>query len=273
MMLLPRIHRILPRLPALDWGRWLNRLGAFLLLLLAVKLIWFWALAAQGGQLRAPQPLRSISIRHSWFGAAQADAASGVDEAQAVASAIGGLELRALVAGPQPFALALRDGKAIVLRPGDNEGIIVQAIERDRLILEGGQELPLRAGLVPSAATEAPRASEPAPAASAAAGKLPMLPAHTVSRSDLLATIGDINLSDWSSWLTEANPGLRLQKANRLLGDLGLQPGDIIETINEQPLRQRQDISLLIQSVTNSAQTRLQLRRGGQKYGLLIQGN
>ncbi|WP_028455206.1 hypothetical protein [Chitinilyticum litopenaei] len=255
-------------LPAIDWSRAIALVGGLLLVLLLARLVWLWALPQPAGTLRAPLPPRTIELRSDWFGGAAA-MVSAAQAAPATTSATAALELRAIVSGPGAFALALRDGRAVVLRVGDNDGVQVSAIDRDTVTLASGATLRLRTAADASAA---PLPESAAPAASAT-GSAPQLAPRTIARAELLATLGDINISDWNSWLGVASPGLRLQKPNRLLASLGLQQGDILDSVNDRPLTVPADISLLIQSVTNSPQTRLQLRRDGQAYGLLIQSN
>ena len=51
-----------------------------------------------------------------------------------------------------------------------------------------------------------------------------------------------------------------------MLTQLGLQPGDVILSVNGQTLGNLNDDQMLLEQVTNSGQARLEIQRGNRRF-------
>lgn len=60
--------------------------------------------------------------------------------------------------------------------------------------------------------------------------------------------------------------GYKVSNSGSMLTQLGLQPGDIILSVNGQTLGNLDDDQLLLEQVTNSGQARLEIQRGNRRF-------
>lgn len=66
---------------------------------------------------------------------------------------------------------------------------------------------------------------------------------------------------------TSANgSGYKISNSGSMLTQLGLQPGDIILSVNGQTLGNLDDDQMLLEQVTNSGQARLEIQRGNRRF-------
>jgi len=66
---------------------------------------------------------------------------------------------------------------------------------------------------------------------------------------------------------TSANgSGYKVSNSGSMLTQLGLQPGDIILSVNGQTLGNLDDDQMLLEQVTNSGQARLEIQRGNRRF-------
>jgi len=64
----------------------------------------------------------------------------------------------------------------------------------------------------------------------------------------------------------ENGSGYKISNSGSMLTQLGLQPGDVILSVNGQTLGNLDDDQLLLEQVTNSGQARLEIQRGNRRF-------
>jgi general secretion pathway protein C len=65
---------------------------------------------------------------------------------------------------------------------------------------------------------------------------------------------------------SENGSGYKVSNSGSMLTQLGLQPGDIILSVNGQTLGNLDDDQMLLEQVTNSGQARLEIQRGNRRF-------
>ncbi len=60
--------------------------------------------------------------------------------------------------------------------------------------------------------------------------------------------------------------GYKVSNSGSMLTQLGLQPGDVILSVNGQTLGNLDDDQMLLEQVTNSGQARLEIQRGNRRF-------
>jgi general secretion pathway protein C len=65
---------------------------------------------------------------------------------------------------------------------------------------------------------------------------------------------------------SENGSGYKVSNSGSMLTQLGLQPGDVILSVNGQTLGNLEDDQMLLEQVTNSGQARLEIQRGNRRF-------
>jgi general secretion pathway protein C len=65
---------------------------------------------------------------------------------------------------------------------------------------------------------------------------------------------------------TENGSGYKVSSSGSMLTQLGLQPGDVILSVNGQTLGNFEDDQMLLEQVANSGQARLEIQRGNRRF-------
>jgi general secretion pathway protein C len=65
---------------------------------------------------------------------------------------------------------------------------------------------------------------------------------------------------------SENGSGYRVSSSGSMLTQLGLEPGDVILSVNGQTLGNLEDDQMLLEQVTNSGQARLEIQRGNRRF-------
>ena len=237
---------------------WLERL-------LVVVLCWqlsgvFWALfspSASDVSLALPRQntdqgpaSRDAFLR--WYGA----------DGKVAAEVLGDYTLMAVIAGKNGVALLKSGEKSVALRVGSEirPGSRLVAVEPNQITIEqGGVRKEIRFAS-PSAAA-APSLLTPAAAAPTRA-----LPTISLTRGQMAKLIQGGNLGSWDKGLAAApDGGVRVDNAasQPLARLLQLRSGDILKRINQRPLDQLADISLVFHYFGQSAPVDLVLVRNG----------
>ena len=64
----------------------------------------------------------------------------------------------------------------------------------------------------------------------------------------------------------ENGSGYKVSSSGSMLTQLGLQPGDVILSVNGQALGNLDDDKMLLEQVTDSGQARLEIQRGNRRF-------
>ena len=235
---------------------WLERL-------LVVVLCWqlaglFWTLFAPAStdvglvlpRLNADQGQASRDAFLRWYGAAGKAAAEGPSD----------YTLLAVIAGENGVALLKSGEKSVAVRVGMEikPGSRLVAVEPNYVTIEqGGVRQEIRFAS-PSAAAPSLAKADGAPARA--------LPTIRLTRGQMAKLIQGANLGSWDKGLAVApDGGVRIENAvsQPLAKLLQLKSGDILKRINQRPLEQLADISLIFHYFGQSAPVDLVLLRNG----------
>jgi general secretion pathway protein C len=66
--------------------------------------------------------------------------------------------------------------------------------------------------------------------------------------------------------ISENGSGYKVSNSGSMLTQLGLEPGDVIFSVNGQTLGNLEDDQMLLEQVTNSGQARLEIQRGNRRF-------
>lgn len=185
-----------------------------------------------------------------------------------IASASGGYALISVNGQPQEsFAV----GQTVT------GGAELQAVYPDRvvirrngvlesLILEGAETTPMEQG-TPPAATYRP------PAASGNIVQETGTNRYTVERDQLAAQMRTPDFLRQATMIPSKSGGFQVQQiqAGSLYEKLGLRAGDIIKTVNGQPVNSAEDAIRLYQQIPNINAVQMEITRGGKPENLYYQ--
>jgi len=219
----------------------------------------FWALFAPASsdaglvlpRLNADQGPASRDAFLRWYGAAGKAAADGP----------GDYTLLAVIAGENGVALLKSGEKSVAVRVGMEikPGSRLVAVEPNQIIIEqGGVRQEIRFASPSAAAAPLLTKAEGAPARA--------LPTIRLTRGQMAKLIQGANLGSWDQGLVVApDGGVRIENAasQPLAKLLQLKSGDILKRINQRPLDQLADISLVFHYFGQSAPVDLVLLRNG----------
>ena len=187
-----------------------------------------------------------------WYGA----------DSKVASEVLGDYTLMAVIAGKNGVALLKSGEKSVAVRVGSEirPGSKLVAVEPNQITIEqGGVRKEIRFAS-PSAAA-APSLLTPAAAAPTRA-----LPTISLTRGQMAKLIQGGNLGSWDKGLAAApDGGVRVDNAasQPLARLLQLKSGDILKRINQRPLDQLADISLVFHYFGQSAPVDLVLVRNG----------
>ena len=231
----------------------------------------------------APEPAASASSTDITPILALAPFGGGVVDVQASAS---GLILKAIfMAWPAEASsalIAVGDAPATAVRPGQtlSSGAVIQSISVDHVVLQvGGQSERLEfpkpvdaSGAQPSPTATLP-ASQPAQAAATpaaspnAAGQSGMIPSVVEQYRQRLAGNPQAVASEMN--LTPTAAGFRVgDNPPAPLRAAGLQPGDIVEKVNNQPVGALGNARATLDQAITSGGARVEVLRNGRRITL-----
>ena len=231
--------------------------------LLVVVLCWqlsgvFWALFGPASsdvslvlpRLNAEQGPAARDAFLRWYGA----------DGKAASTVLGDYTLMAVIAGENGVALLKSGEKSVALRVGMEirPGSKLVAVEPNQITIEqDGVRKEIRFSS-PSAAAPLLTKVEAAPTRA--------LPTIRLTRGQMAKLIQGGNLGSWDQGLTAVSDGgVRIENAagQPLARLLQLKSGDILKRINQRPLEQLADISLVFHYFGQSAPVDLVLVRNG----------
>ncbi|GHD58332.1 type II secretion system protein N [Jeongeupia chitinilytica] len=203
----------------------------------------------------------------AWFGATAGSETASTLSARLIAVIAGDERSSAAVfSGIEASAVAVRVGQAV------QPGVQLVRVARDRVELErnGRREILMLDGHDASAMAT----TTVAPVAAAATPATGELPAQTLYRGQLAATMQAGNIADWAKGLAAAPGGgilINDPAQQPLARSLQLQAGDVLKSVNGQVLAQPADMSLLLTVFSQQAQIKLSVLRGGAPTTLQYQ--
>ncbi len=239
-------------------------LEALLILLLLWQLAGLlWQVAVPGakhGSLAMPTAVpagRSLSPQalQDWFAPARTTGATEPVSDLQLLAVVSGTRGVAVLGTGQASSVAVRVGEEI--RPGSR---LMRVSASTAEIEQNGQRLEL--------ALKGQSASQPAalvvavqPASRPAAAQT-----FSLTRGQLSGKMRGSNLADWSSGLSNyRDGGIMLESLAKqpLLQALQLRPGDVMKQINNRPIRQISDISLVYNQLSQQTSVELAILRDG----------
>lgn len=252
--------------------RWCEVALFALLAWFGIGFVWLVLSPAVGlGNLSMPAATQTnkqdFSALRNWF-----EVASAPDQA---AKPVDGLSLIAVIAGPRGVALLGGvEASAVAVKAGSEfrPGSKLVQVFPDRVVIEqGGQRrelaLPVSAS-APAASITTSATPQIVPAAS------PALPPTVLSRGQFSSVIQGGNLGKWSEGLASARDGgITVEDADsQALGKfLKLQDGDVMKKINDRPLAQLADISLVYNAFSQRESVELTIVRNNTTQTLRYQ--
>lgn len=285
-------------LPASPW--FYRSLNAALILVLA------WLLAALFWLVISPRPtlpvaappliatrtaLADVSALNAWFAA---PAPGGEMQPSTL-----NVKLRGVIATSTPAAAVFeRSGQsALAVKTGEEleSGVLLVEVAADHVVVDnhGRRERieldskPAISAILPADApspadtsnmirpVEAPVARTDIPEEIRPAGR-GVPPGRSgderlISRQSLMLGMQGLNVNDWSRGLADAGgKGIVVQdaEAQPLAGLLGLQSGDVVKSVNGQPLMRKSDISTLYAVFSRTSQVNVEIQRSGTPMSL-----
>ncbi|MDR0576250.1 MAG: hypothetical protein LBI87_01615 [Candidatus Accumulibacter sp.] len=248
---------------------WIERAAVALVCWQAAGMAWWLFAPGTAGPMptpprQAPAHAESRDAFLGWFGV----------ETQADAPAASEYSLMAVIAGRDGVALLKGgDGKGIAVRTGDSvdSGGRLLSVEPSRATIERGG---IRQAIeLPQA--EPRSAITPAPAAAAPPAKPPAARAIRITRGQMVGVMRDSNVAGWDKGLSNApDGGIRIDRAaaQPFARLLQLRDGDVLKKINQRPLTQLADVSLVFFHFGQSPSVDLELIRRGasmtQRYDI-----
>jgi len=247
-----RIRSALPALPV-----WLERV-------LLVVLCWqlaglFWMLLAPNTtdinlllpRQSAEQGLVNRDAFLRWYGT----------DGKAVAEVLGDYTLMAVIAGKNGVALLKNGDTSVAVRVGMEirPGTLLVAVEPTQISIE-------QAGVRKDLKFSLPASSAASLFAKVEATPKRALPPISLTRGQMASMISGGNLGNWDKGLAAMpDGGIRIENAasQPLAKLLQLKSGDILKRINQRPLDQLADISLVFHYFGQSAPVDLVLVRNG----------
>jgi len=252
--------------------RWCEVVLFALLAWFGIGFVWLVLSPAVGlGNLSMPAATQTnkqdFSALRGWF-----ETASAPDQA---AKPVDGLSLIAVIAGPRGVALLGGvEASAVAVKAGNEfrPGSKLVQVFPDRVVIEqGGQRrelaLPVSAS-APAASITTSATPQIVPAVS------PALPPTVLSRGQFSSVIQGGNLGKWSEGLASARDGgITVEDADsQALGKfLKLQDGDVMKKINDRPLAQLADISLVYNAFSQRESVELTIVRNNTTQTLRYQ--
>ncbi|MDR1936308.1 MAG: hypothetical protein LBS49_12140 [Candidatus Accumulibacter sp.] len=262
---------------------WFERAAVVLLCWQAAGLAWWLFAPATDGPMPTPprpSPLHAESRDAflGWFGS----------ETAADAPAASDYALMAVIAGRRDGVALLKgsDGKGIAVRTGDSvdSGSRLLSVAPDGATIELGgarQEIKLpqaeaRAMISGANASNASAGGGTPPrAATATSAAAPPANAIRITHGQMIAVMRGGNVAGWDKGLSNApDGGIRIDQvaAQQFAQLLQLKDGDVLKRVNQRPLAQLADISLVFFHFGQSPSVTLELIRGGvsmtQRYDI-----
>ena len=255
---LPRIGTMFSRLPA-----WLESLFLVVLCWQLAGLLWMLSSPSTADVnlvLPRPAPDNGLVTRDAflrWYGS----------DGNTASEAPSDYTLLAVIAGKNGVAL-LKSGETSVavrvgmeIRPGSK----LMAVEPNQITIEqAGVRKEIK--FSPPSSAAAPLFAKVAPATATATTTIRALPPIRLTRGQMANLIQGGNLGNWDKGLAAvADGGIRIESASSqpLARLLQLKSGDILKRINQRPLDQLADISLVFHYFGQSAPVDLVLVRNG----------